>query len=489
MQTRRGLLQSMAPSTALLSSARKALAADTIDGYRPELLPFRRAVWEWQLWMAKLGPKYTGNKAHGAFVEFLNTELKKIGLEVSRESYAFTRWDAKRYELKVIDAVGRPQPVPVSSYYPYSGQTGPEGVTGELVYCGTTFSPQVPNNLTGKILYIDVPILTMPFRERYRLLGVYDKNTDFPSSRSAPYVSSAESPPFLQGFKQAGAAGVVFRRTDISDENAANQYYPFSRPLQELPAIWVGRDGGAELRSLAESRAKATLVLEADLFPGTRTDTLIATLPGSSSSDELLIINTHTDGTNATEENGGIGLLALASYFAQLAKSSRKRTLVFFLTTGHFARPYVGTNGFLEKHPEIIHKAVGALSVEHLGCREWKDDASMKYRATGKDELSLVLTNVNRTADVTLASVKGTSDRRVAVAVVQANEYFTGEGRFPARVGIPTIGYIPLPDYLLAAPPDGCIRKLSPSLMYGQIQALAKVIHAMDGLPAAALKS
>ena len=111
----------------------------------------------------------------------------------------------------------------------------------------------------------------------------------------------------------------------------------------------------------------------------------------------------------------------------------------------------------------------------------------MRYRATGKDELSLVLTNVNRTADVMLASVKSTSDRRVAV--VQANEYFTGEGRFPARAGIPTIGYIPLPDYLLAAPPDGCIRKLSPSLMYGQIQALAKVIHAMDGLPAAALKS
>ena len=110
---------------------------------------------------------------------------------------------------------------------------------------------------------------------------------------------------------------------------------------------------------------------------------------------------------------------------------------------------YVATNGFLEKHPEIIHKAVGALSVEHLGCRDWKDDASMKYRATGKDELSLVLTNVNRTADVTLASVKGTSDRRVAV--VQANEYFIGEGRFPARAGIPTIGVHPSSDYLLAA--------------------------------------
>jgi len=487
--TRRKLLQSMAfaSSGVLLTSARQALATEMVKGYRPDLLPSRKMVWDWQVWMAKLGPKYTGNKAHVAFVDFLGTELKKIGLEVSRESYSFTRWDGKRYELKVIDALGHSQQVPVSSYYPYSGQTGPEGVTGELVYGGTTFSPQVPHDLMGKVLYMDVPIRPIPFQERYRLLGVYEKSTEFPSSRSAPYAGTADSPPSLAAFKQAGALGVVFRWTDISDENAADQYNPFGRPLQELPAIWVGPKSGAKLRSLAENRTKATLVLEAALFPGTRTDTLIATLPGSSSSDEVLIINTHTDGTNATEENGGLGLLALAKYFAQLPKGSRKRALVFFFTTGHFARAYVATNGFLENHPEIVRKAVGALSVEHLGCREWKDDASMRYRPTGKDELSLVLTNFNRVADVMLASVKDTSDRRIAV--VQANEYFTGEGRFPARAGIPTIGYIPLPDYLLAAPPDGCIERLSPSLMYGQIQALAKVVHAMDGLPAAALKS
>jgi hypothetical protein len=202
--------------------------------------------------------------------------------------------------------------------------------------------------------------------------------------------------------------------------------------------VWVGRNSGAKLRALAQTRAKATLVLEAGLFPGTRTDTLIATLEGTSSSDDVLIINTHTDGTNATEENGGLGLLALAKYFAQLPKSSRKRALVFFFTTGHFARAYVGTNGFLENHPEIVHRAVGALSVEHLGCREWKDDAFMKYRATGKDELSLVLTNFNSMWDTMLAGVQGTADRRVAV--VNADEYFIGEGRFPARAGISTIG-------------------------------------------------
>jgi len=60
----------------------------------------------------------------------------------------------------------------------------------------------------------------------------------------------------VDGFKKAGALGVVFGWTDIFDENAAYQYYPFGRPLQGLPAVWVGRSNGAKLRSLAQARAK-----------------------------------------------------------------------------------------------------------------------------------------------------------------------------------------------------------------------------------------
>jgi hypothetical protein len=47
------------------------------------------------------------------------------------------------------------------------------------------------------------------------------------------------------------------------------------------------------------------------------------------SSDEVIIVNTHTDGPNATEENGGLGILALAKYFSRLPKIERRRTLVF----------------------------------------------------------------------------------------------------------------------------------------------------------------
>src|SRR5262245_31044522 len=110
---------------------------DAEDGFQPSLLPSRQAVWEQQLWMAKLGPKYTGNAAHTTFVEFIAKELASAGLEIERLHYTFPRWEAKRWELTVAPAAGAPFKVPVTSYFPYSGETPPSGVTGELVFGGT----------------------------------------------------------------------------------------------------------------------------------------------------------------------------------------------------------------------------------------------------------------------------------------------------------------------------------------------------------------
>ena len=74
-------------------------AGATVEGYRPNLLPSRKEMWDWQVWMAKLGPKYTGNKAHMTFVDFLATHLQESGLEVPREHYTFPRWEARRWEI------------------------------------------------------------------------------------------------------------------------------------------------------------------------------------------------------------------------------------------------------------------------------------------------------------------------------------------------------------------------------------------------------
>src|SRR5580765_1322389 len=69
--------------------------------FQPNLLSTQKEVWDQQVWMAKLGPKYTGNKAHTTFVEFLAAEFKKTGCDVARDRYALPRWEAKRWSIEV----------------------------------------------------------------------------------------------------------------------------------------------------------------------------------------------------------------------------------------------------------------------------------------------------------------------------------------------------------------------------------------------------
>src|SRR5260221_11174405 len=68
-------------------------AAET--GFRPNLLPTQKEVWDQQVWMAKLGPKDTGNAAHTEVVEGLAKEKAAPRLRVARDRYTAPRWDPK----------------------------------------------------------------------------------------------------------------------------------------------------------------------------------------------------------------------------------------------------------------------------------------------------------------------------------------------------------------------------------------------------------
>ena len=122
--------------------------ARAANGFRPNLLPSEKAVWDEQVWMAKLGPKYTGNAAHTQFVEFLATEMRKLGLDVARERYTLPRWDAKRWELRAGGVV------PVTSYFPYSGQTSAAGVRAPLAFAGTNPNLDL-SDVRGRIALVE----------------------------------------------------------------------------------------------------------------------------------------------------------------------------------------------------------------------------------------------------------------------------------------------------------------------------------------------
>jgi hypothetical protein len=471
--TRRSFMHwaAVVSASALVDSERLGAAGDSPSVLRPNLLPSQKDVWERQVWMAKLGPKYTGNAAHTTLVEFLAKEFSKTGCDVVRDRYTLPRWDARRWEITIAPASGAVFKAPVTSYFPYSGQTPASGVTGALAFAGS--SPTFAlGDLAGTIALIDFATATREWARVYKPWGIHPADEVFPRA----YRPARGGVNDLTPFRKAGALAVILAWTDISDANAADQYTPFSRPPQGIPGLYVGRDTGARLKALAASGAKATVVLEAEVTPDAPTDTLVATLPGAS--DEVVIVNTHTDGPNATEENGALGILALAQYFSKIPRSERRRTLVFPLTSGHFAGPWVPSiRGVIEKHPDLVQRAVAALTVEHLGCREWLDDASMRYTASGKNEWSIAITPDETMGTALVKALDGSRDR--AAVVNPVNGGWLGEGSSLSRAGIPTIGYIPQPNYLLAGPADGCIDKLSPELMHSQIEVFARLLHGL----------
>lgn len=132
--------------------------------------------------------------------------------------------------------------------------------------------------------------------------------------------------------------------------------------------------------------------------------------------------------------------------------------------------------------------AVGAVTIEHLGCMEWMDNADFtKYAPTGQHEWSVAITENKQAGEILVAALQGSGDQNTGV-VNPVHGGWIGEGSALAKAGIPTIGYIPQPNYLLAGPQNGCIEKLNSDLLYAQIQVFAKVIHKMDQSSAAALK-
>ncbi|MGH7291575.1 MAG: hypothetical protein ACREJT_10220, partial [Myxococcota bacterium] len=372
------------------------------------------------------------------------------------------------------------------------------GVRAPLIHYAK--APRSFEDAAGKIAVIDVdtPALSRVFQ--YLLFtrkAGFPESADFDGGVSTPLLGGTlkAAGVNLKAAAAAGVRGVVCVWRGCSEDNARHQYLPFTTPYQGCPALWVGPAAGEQLRAAAERGATATLTLEATVTDGAPTDTVYAVLPGRSDR-ETIIVNTHTDGPNACEENGPAGVLALAKYFAGLPAASRQRTIVFALITGHFQLPQLGNGGqattaWLKAHPELWDgksghaRAVAGLTLEHLGCMEWKDDEAREhFSATGEIEREMVYTTNATMQRVWSEALAGRRQLRT-LTLGPRNGTFFGEGQPLYQAGIPGVAMCPIPDYLCASPADGDIGKLDAGLAHEQVTSFARSLLQLDALPAA----
>ncbi len=86
-----------------------------------------------------------------------------------------------------------------------------------------------------------------------------------------------------------------------------------------------------------------------------------------------MLLATHTDAMSLIEENGGLGLLGIMSYFNHVPRAARPRTLTFYFDCRHFMPGGEGSwpeYDYYTIHPERRASIVATIGVEHMGGRQ-----------------------------------------------------------------------------------------------------------------------
>ncbi len=439
--------------------------------------------------MNAFGPRYTGSKAHQSYIDFLKSEVKSIGYDVFTDPFYFKRWQALESSLRVL---GDPDTViPVSSVHPYSGKTSDEGITAELCHVK---SPADLKGLKGKIAVFEVSNIDFVPSEI-----AFDKRTSYPEDAlmeakyEGPVITTFVKFVFGMLAKMGKAKAAVFVWKNLHDDCIEGQYLPFILEYQDLPILWVNESNGKALLKAADEKKKATLVLRAEIEDHAYTESFYCIKKGKKDG-ESVIINTHTDGPNCIEENGPVAILELMK---ALKDTELERTHVFVFTTGHFRLPSfkdISTGSFQSasrwmamhrqlwdgKHGHL--KCVANLTLEHMGCLEWRT-VDGEYKYTGKPDLELVYTGNEVMDKLYIDTVKERETVRT-MTLRGHNMLHFGEGQNFFTMGVPGICMVPAPYYLCAESESHEMEKFSPELMLQQTETFLKLISKIEDMSA-----
>jgi hypothetical protein len=297
---------------------------------------------------------------------------------------------------------------------------------------------------------------------------------------------------------ELNVSAVILSWVNTSDENGALQWLPNDAPpgneTNTCPTLYVGNSTGETIRSLlADDQIETmTVVLDAPSVQSP-TFTLIGHLDGKATTNDTILLYTHSDGPTIIEENGPIMMLTLAEYFARQLPNIN---LDLIMTTGHLSGGKLNESDWMGQRPDLMANARASINIEHLGAIEWKDVQTPdgpKYTATGRLEPMWTFANSSHASDnmrsVYLESFDGSPDfLRMALLdprVVNGKRsqwYGVGGSSTLGHSNIPTVGIIPQPDYLWASMTDGGWSKYDQDQAVAQLEVLINVITTIDDM-------
>jgi hypothetical protein len=425
--------------------------------------------------MVDFGPRLPGYEEHLEFCDWIEDEFVKAGLELlPTDQIPYRRWRPGATSLEI----GGKTYDPATTYVRVPG-TPPGGITAPLILEGD-------GPVDGKIVLVEANVPTP------RKAGLFIAMSDYWQWRGHTAFEGAAEEfdrfaftdwPSIKPYAEQGAEAVIFISRAPREEVEGN-WSPHQGAVQPIPGLVLDRDMGAELKALAASQPNATLKLEAS-WKDTYVPQITGILPGES--DDVIVINSHTDGQNAFEENGAVALVHMARHFASLSgKEKLKRTLVFLAWPGHMAIPSNRPDdrdtlpeqfGWFTSHRDLFERTVAAVTIEHLGATRWADDPEKGYHATGDSDFYAIWTTLGAMQDLCKVALKKSDLQRHALLrpPVQVTPGVAWHHR-----GVPHVAGISAPKYLVRVSENGDIDKLDPKLAARQTAFYADVVKMLD---------
>jgi len=270
-------------------------------------------------------PRFTGSMGEALARELVAGELSSMGYEVRLEGFRVKVFEILRAELEVLEP--RRRPVPCSGVG-FSGETGEDGVEGELVYVERGDAALVPAG-SGWVGLASA----RPDKEGWRRLA----------GRAAGLVISEGSP-----WRELS-------RVDVP--------YEWRERFGSLPAVYVRYRDAVEL--LGARRVRLALAQE---YRDAESFNVIAERRGSKYPDEVVYVTAHLDsvyGVPGAIDNAGGVALALAVARA-LRGVELKRTVRFAIFSGE----ELGLRGSLahvEQSKDSLKNAVLVVNLDVHG--------------------------------------------------------------------------------------------------------------------------
>ena len=362
---------------------------EVLKNLNPEWLVSPEESYQWSSIKNENLPTFTGSPKWQNYLNFLETKLREYGVvDVWRNSWEFERWytsdDDADWSLSSDGSSVR-----VANYGAYSGSTGPDGITGEMIYYD---HDNPPESIEGKIVVIPTrPHPPKPYPEDYLINYTFNDYEYATDSETLPTPFEFVDPEFSFTFdiwwqlaqrlekipREGGALGAVIVYDMAFDRTQGLYTFPVPT-LYDSPTLILSREDGAKVIADAKVGRTANLKLEA------KTETaeayqLISYLPGKdfgTDLDEQIVLTNHTDGPSITQDNGALGLLAIVKYYSHIPQEKRQRTLVIYLDCRHYM-PGMETahsdTAWLNRFPDHRKKIVGVIQAEHLGEMDYRE--------------------------------------------------------------------------------------------------------------------